>query len=65
MERQPPSYRLTFADAVRVWIRHWRGEYQNRIAADYDVNPGRVNEVLKERSHIGSKAVARIKRKPH
>jgi hypothetical protein len=53
-----PSYKLTFEDAVSVWVRHWNGEFQNRIAASFDVNPGRVNEVLKERVHLGSKAAA-------
>lgn len=53
-----PSYRLTFDDAVDIWIRHWNGEFQNRIAAFYDVNPARVNEVLKRRTHIGSEAAA-------
>lgn len=54
-----PSYRLTFEDAVQVWLRHWSGEFQNRIAADYDVNPGRVNEVIKGKLHPGSEAEAR------
>lgn len=57
-----PSYRLTFDDAVDVWLRYWGGEFQNRIAAYYDVNPGRVNEVLKERKHLGSRSVAMMKR---
>ncbi|NBB65109.1 hypothetical protein GVN18_38275 [Pseudomonas sp. ODNR1LW] len=47
-------YQLTFDDAVEIWLRHWQGEYQHRIAASYDVNPGRVNEVLKGRRHAGS-----------
>lgn len=59
----PPSYRLTFDDAVQVWLRHWSGEIQSRIAASYDVNQGRVNEVLKERQHVGSKTVALRMRK--
>ena len=59
----PPSYVLTFNDAVEVWLRHWNGEFQNRIAASFDVNPGRVNEVLKEKKHLGSKAVALRRRK--
>lgn len=50
-----PSYSLTFDDAVQIWLRHWNGEFQNRIAASFDVNPARVNEVLKERKHIGSR----------
>ncbi|MEC7161116.1 MAG: hypothetical protein VXW57_04810 [Pseudomonadota bacterium] len=57
-ENQGPSYRLTFDDAVEVWIRHWNGEFQNRIAARFDVNPGRVNEVLKGRRHPGSEQAA-------
>ncbi|RTL74117.1 MAG: hypothetical protein EKK36_11470 [Bradyrhizobiaceae bacterium] len=57
-DNTPPSYKLTFEDAVQIWKRHRAGEYQNRIAAAYDVNPGRVNEVLKERIHVGSRAAS-------
>ncbi|MCJ8507776.1 hypothetical protein MUU53_07600 [Rhizobium lemnae] len=57
-----PSYALTFDDAVQIWLRHWTGEFQNRIAASFDVNPGRVNEVLKERKFIGSRDAALQKR---
>ncbi|MBN8968966.1 MAG: hypothetical protein J0G95_10955 [Rhizobiales bacterium] len=57
-DNNPPSYKLTFEDAVEVWRRHLAGEYQNRIAAFFDVNPARVNEVLKERTHIGSREAA-------
>jgi hypothetical protein len=56
------TYRLTFNDAVDMWLRHWAGEYQHTIAARYDVSQGRVNDVLNERLHIGSKAVAATKR---
>jgi hypothetical protein len=56
-----PSYIMTFDDAVNIWLRHWRGEFQNRIAASYDVNPGRVNDVLKERKHVGSRKVAALR----
>lgn len=59
--RKSTAYRLTFEDAVDVWIRSWKGEFQHRIAADYDVNPGRVSEVLKERVHVGSRLVALAK----
>jgi hypothetical protein len=57
-----PSYRLTFSDAVNIWLRYWAGEFQHRIAAAYDVNPGRVNEVIKETRHVGSKAKAELDR---
>ena len=52
------SYRLSRTDAVNVWIRYWHGEFQHHIAGSYMVNPGRVNDVLKERLHCGSKAEA-------
>jgi hypothetical protein len=55
---KPLIYRLAFEDAVNIWLRHWNGEFQHNIAASYGVNPGRVNDVLKERSHYGSKAAA-------
>lgn len=42
-----PSYKLTMNDAVEIWKRYRRGEFQNRIAAHFDTNPGRVNEVIK------------------
>ncbi len=53
------SYRLTFDDAVDIWLRRWRGEYQHDMAASYRVNPARVNDVLKGRIHLGSEAAAR------
>ena len=52
-------YRLTLDDAVQVWIRYWRGEYQHDIAASYRVNSGRVNDVLKGRLHPSSESLAR------
>lgn len=55
---KPLVYRLSYADAANIWLRHWNGEFQHHIAASYGVNPGRVNDVLKERSHYGSKAAA-------
>ncbi|MBC7312847.1 MAG: hypothetical protein H5U11_10175 [Rhizobium sp.] len=61
-DNDQPSYTLTFEDAVQIWLRHWAGEFQNRIAASFDVNPGRVNEVLKERKHVGSREAALSKR---
>jgi hypothetical protein len=62
IDYRKPSYKLTFDDAVEIWRRFWRGEFQNRIAADFDVNPGRVNDVLKERAHKGSRTSAMASR---
>ncbi len=57
-----PSYRLTFEDAVEIWFRHWNGEIQSRIAARFDVNAGRINEVLKLRKHLGSREAALLRK---
>lgn len=58
--RQNQSYRLTFHDAVQIWLRFWRGEYQHHIAAAFGVNQGRVNEILKGRAFPGSEQAARL-----
>ncbi|CAN7490834.1 hypothetical protein [Aminobacter aminovorans] len=56
---QHPSRSLTFDDAVEIWRLHINGWFQHRIAAKFDVNPGRVNEVLKQRMHKGSCELAK------
>lgn len=53
-DNKGPSYRLTFHDAVEIWTRYRAGQFQNRIAAHFDVNPGRVNEVIKGHKFPGS-----------
>ncbi|BCB17332.1 hypothetical protein [Bosea sp. ANAM02] len=40
-----PSRRLTASDAAIIKNRILRGEFLNRIAADFDVNPGRISEI--------------------
>lgn len=52
------SKTLTFEDAVEVWRLRRQGWFQHRIAAQFDVNQGRVNDVLKERVHAGSREAA-------
>ena len=54
-----PSRRLTFEDAVQVWLIYWKGEFQNRIAARFDCNPARISEVLKGKLHPVGEQVAR------
>jgi transcriptional regulator len=49
---------LTFDEAVQVWLLRWQGWIQSAIAQKFMVNQGRVNEVLKEVKHLGSKAAA-------
>ncbi|RWE07667.1 MAG: hypothetical protein EOS23_26460 [Mesorhizobium sp.] len=47
---------LSFNEAVEVWKLRAAGWFQHQIAAKFGVNPGRVNEVLKERKHVGSRS---------
>ena len=57
-----PSYRLTFEDAVRIWQMHSPGEINSRIAAHFDVNQGRISEVLTGKRHQGSERIAQAQR---
>jgi CRISPR/Cas system type I-B associated protein Csh2 (Cas7 group RAMP superfamily) len=41
-----PSRSLTEEDAEEILRLHKLGWFQNRIAAKFDVNPARVNEVI-------------------
>ena len=59
LKGQKPSRSLTFKDAIKVWHLYWKGEFQNRIAALFDVNPGRINEIIKGKLHAGSEQAAR------
>jgi hypothetical protein len=59
----PQPCRLSYDDAVNVWLRYWTGEFQHHIAASYGVNPGRVSEVLKRRKHVGSELQATLQRR--
>ncbi len=55
-----PSRKLTFEDSIKIWKLYWAGEYQHRIAPLFDVNPGRVNEVIKGKRHPGSREAALV-----
>jgi hypothetical protein len=44
-----PSYRIKPTDVPIIKKRIRLGEFLNRIAADYDVNPGRIAEIKKGR----------------
>lgn len=46
-KRGRPSRHLTIEDAKRIWQLRREGELQSRIAAELDVNQGRISEVLK------------------
>jgi hypothetical protein len=43
--KRTPSYRIKPADVPLIKRRIREGEFLNRIAADYDVNPARISEI--------------------
>lgn len=43
--KRKPSYRSQPDDVPFIKKRIREGEFLNRIAADYDVNPGRIAEI--------------------
>ncbi|MEM8554778.1 MAG: hypothetical protein AAGF71_08115 [Pseudomonadota bacterium] len=53
---------LSFHQAVDVWLLHWRGEKSHEIAAKLATNPLRVDAVLNERQHVGSREKAQLMR---
>lgn len=40
-----PSRQLTWQDVAEIKKLLEEGHFQNRIAAKYDVNPGRISEI--------------------
>lgn len=59
MKTGEPSRVLTYEDAIEVWLMKWDGWLQSRIAAYFDVNQGRVSEVIHGHLHPGSENDAR------
>ena len=53
-EKRKPSSKLAFSDAVAIQKRIKSGEFLNRIAFDYDVNPGRISEIKTGKLFAGS-----------
>jgi hypothetical protein len=45
--RRKSSYRIKPTDVPLIKKRIRQGEFLHRIAADYDVNPGRIAEIKK------------------
>ena len=56
MARKP---RITFDEAVQVWLMRWSGMYQHDIAAHLGHNQGRISEILTSKKHLGSESAAR------
>lgn len=45
---------LTLRDVAAIKARLNRGEYQHRIAADYDLNQGRISEIATGKRFAGA-----------
>jgi hypothetical protein len=52
------SARLTEADAVEIWRRRHSGEAQHILAAEFNVNPARIAEVLSGKRFPNARAIA-------
>ena len=57
-DNRKPSTNLKFKDAVEIQKRIKRGEFLNRIASDFDVNPGRISEIKTGKRFPGSAEAA-------
>lgn len=44
-EGRNPSYRIKPSDVPMIKKRILQGDFVHRIAADFDVNPGRISEI--------------------
>ena len=53
-----PSRKLTWDDAIEIWLMWWKGEFKHRIAAKFDVNVWRIYEVREGKVHLGSREAA-------
>jgi hypothetical protein len=58
MRSIPTSRTLTLEDAIEIWRRRWLGTAQHVLAAAYDVNPGRIAEVLTGKKFPTAKDIA-------
>lgn len=54
-----PSRKLSFDDAIQVWIGLWRGDFKHRLAQRFEVNVARIYDVKNGKLHPGSEAAAR------
>ncbi len=56
MARRP---KLSYQDAIQVWLMRWSGTYQHDIAAHFGVNQGRISEILNGHTWPGSEGAAK------
>lgn len=53
-----PSRRMSLDVAVRIWVLHFEGHLNSRIAAVLDINQGRVSEVLNGKRFPEARGIA-------
>lgn len=53
---------LTVNDAIEIWNRRSAGEAQHKIAAAYEVNQGRISEILSGKRFPAAKTLAQNSR---
>lgn len=53
-----PGRRPSFDDAVEIWRAWHQNQFVHRIAANFDISPGRVYEIVHGKVYTGSKEVA-------
>jgi hypothetical protein len=58
MRSKNVSRHLTLENAIEIWRRRLAGEAQHVLAAAYQVNPGRIAEVLAGRRFPEARALA-------
>ena len=58
MRANPTSRLLTLSYAVEIWHRRSAGEAQHKIAAAFDVNQGRISEILSGKRFPAAKRLA-------
>ena len=52
--------KLTYEDAIDIWIRRWLGEERVSIVLAFEQNSYRVYEVWEEEAFVGSREDAEI-----
>lgn len=55
-----PSRKLTKSDAIKVWKLREKGWLQHRIAAEFDVNQGRISEIITGKIFPESREIAGV-----
>jgi transcriptional regulator with XRE-family HTH domain len=60
MRASTASRHLTLKDAIEICRRRSNGEAQHRIAAAYDVNQGRISEILSGKRFPAARRLAEM-----